>query len=228
VKLRISKTSTRLAISFLLATVAALPQTKSALETNPKGWRDIMPDASFKGWTRVPIPPDAPLKPEESLWKLDPVHHIVICEGDKLGHEWLRYDKQQYSDAIFHVEFRFVPVDTPNPKYNSGVFVRNSKDGKIWYQGQATMAGGYLFGDNPVNGEIKRFTLVKQQKGQKVNPAGEWNTYELEAIGNKISLWVNGAVNSEFTECGNPKGYVGLEAEGWRVEFRNVKVKDLK
>ena len=38
---------------------------------------------------------------------------------------------------------------------------------------------------------------------------------------------MNGAVVSEFDECEVRKGYVGLEAEGYRIEFRNLKLKVL-
>jgi hypothetical protein len=42
-----------------------------------------------------------------------------------------------------------------------------------------------------------------------------------------MSLWVNGAVTVEWPECEVPKGFVGLEAEGWKIEFRDVKLKAL-
>jgi len=32
-------------------------------------------------------------------------------------------------------------------------------------------------------------------------------------------------VTNQWKACGVPRGHAGLEAEGWRVEFRNVKVK---
>lgn len=40
-------------------------------------------------------------------------------------------------------------------------------------------------------------------------------------------LWVNGAAVSEFTDSEVARGYFGLEAEGYRVEFRNVRLKRL-
>ena len=43
-----------------------------------------------------------------------------------------------------------------------------------------------------------------------------------------MTLWVNGAVVNRWPDCEVPKGYVGLEAEGYRIEFRNVKVKSLE
>jgi hypothetical protein len=42
-----------------------------------------------------------------------------------------------------------------------------------------------------------------------------------------MTLWVNGAVVNQWPDCEVREGYVGLEAEGWRIEFRNAKVKSL-
>lgn len=68
--------------------------------------------------------------------------------------------------------------------------------------------------------------MTQEPAGLRVRPAGEWNTYELVARGQTISLWVNGAVTSEITVA-VPRGHFGLEAEGWRIEFRDLKVKPL-
>ena len=43
-----------------------------------------------------------------------------------------------------------------------------------------------------------------------------------------MTLWVNGAVANRWDDCQVPRGYVGLEAEGYRIEFRNVKVKPIE
>ena len=208
----------------ILLVAVSVAQTPSALESNPRGWTDILPDASLKGWTRAAIPPTDPLK-DFAGWKVDKASRTLLCEGDKLGHEWLRWDKE-LSDFIVHAEWRFRKLEG-EPRYNSGVFVRNSKDAVIWHQGQTGAGGGYLFGNTPVAGVVKRVSLREKMTENRVKPAGEWNIYEIRCDGRTIALWVNGAVVSEFTECEVPKGYLGLEAEGFPIEFRNVKVKAL-
>ena len=107
------------------------------------------------------------------------------------------------------------------------MFIRSGPDGKIWFQAQGTMAGGFLFGATPVDGAVQRFNLRQSMSENRVKPAGEWNIYELRAVGKQISLRVNGAVTSVFGECEVPRGFVGLEAEGYRVEYRNVQVKPI-
>ena len=206
--------------------VCGWSQTQSALDSDASGWINLLSDPSLQGWTRVPVPPTAALG-AVSQWKVDPASGNLICDGDKTGHEMLRYDRE-FADFILHVEYRFTPREG-DAKYNSGIYVRNNADGSIWHQAQAGSAsGGYLFGNTLVKGLAQRINLRDQLKENRVKPAGEWNTFEVRAEGPRIFLWVNGAVSSEFGQCEVPRGYVALEAEGYRIEFRNVKLKELR
>jgi len=207
----------------------ALSQTQSALESDAKGWMDLFADRTMKDWIRGPLWAAGKLRAgsldEPSPWKMDPATGILLCEGDKVGHEWMRYAKE-LGDCLYHVEWRFTKMDG-EPAYNAGVFVRTSSDGNVWHQAQATMAGGFLFGAFPVNGVSQRFNLRQSMSENRIKPAGEWNIYEIRAVGKVITLWINGAVTSEFKDCETLRGYIGLEAEGYRVEYRNVQMKSL-
>jgi hypothetical protein len=46
------------------------------------------------------------------------------------------------------------------------------------------------------------------------------------AKGPRVSLWVNGATVNDLETPVN-KGYLALEAEGYKIEFRNLKLKKL-
>ena len=187
-------------------------------------WIDLMPSPDLKGWTRVPIPP-VPGGDPKLQWRVDTAKHELICAGDG-QHEWLRSD-QEFGNFLMQVEWRFTPKEG-NPRYNSGIGVRLSKYGEIWFQAQTGLAGGYWFGDNIVDGAMKRFNLSKQAKENRVKPAGEWNLYEIRAEGDKLTLSINGAVVSETSGCVLRKGYIGLEAEGHEITFRTVKLKPLE
>jgi hypothetical protein len=200
---------------------AADIESKSQLQTDPHGWVSIQPGADLKGWTRVAIPPTNALGRQQ--WHVSTTAPLLICDGDG-GHDMLRLDKE-LGDCIFHVEFAFTPVTSGKDKYNSGVFIRNSADGTIWHQAQLTMNGGYLFGNSPADSKLKRFQLHPTE--QRMKPAGEWNTIEVTAQGKTLTVWLNGAVTSTWTECEVSKGYIALESEGYRIEFRNLKQKEL-
>ena len=88
---------------------------------------------------------------------------------------------KKLDDGTLHVEWRFVPVDD-GKRYNSGVFVRNSADGRIWHQAQTgDSSGGFLFGETPVNGELKRL----KQAGGGVKPAGSGMSSRSRAKGRR-------------------------------------------
>jgi hypothetical protein len=227
---KLSQSVQAIAGTFIVTTIllgvvsASGEETKSKLQSDPAGWVDILPSADLKGWYRVPVPPTGKLGREQ--WHVDAEKKVLICDGDG-GHDMLLFDKE-IGDAIFHFEFCYTKVEGKTG-YNSGAYVRNSKDGAIWHQAQFGDAkDGYLFGETPAaDGKKKWFNLSKQVTDMRVKPAGEWNTLEVTAVGKVLTLWVNGAVTCQFEECGREKGYVGLEGEGYRIEFRNLKVKEL-
>lgn len=83
---------------------------------------------------------------------------------------------------------------------------------------------------------------------QNANPHGEWNSAKIVADGPNIEHWQNGEKvleyelwtnqwyemirNSKFAEhpeFGDArKGYIGLQDHGDRVDFRNIKIKELE
>lgn len=194
----------------------AATERPSLLESQPAGWLDVQPKADLAGWVRGPWPATAELGPQQ--WSVDPATGHLVCDG-KGGHEWLRYDRE-LGDVAIQLEWRFTPVAGAD-KYNSGVLVRTARDLATWHQAQAGGTRGFLFG------LVEPARRVTQDAAlARLRPAGEWNTYEIVARGRKLSLWVNGAVTNEIP-INAERGYVGLEAEGWRIEFRNLRLKPL-
>lgn len=199
---------------------------KSALERDPKGWINLMPGKDLKGWTRVPLAADGKLS-TKNPWQVK--GDVLFCDGVGIW-EMLLYDRE-LKDGIFHVEWRFRKVEG-NPEYNSGIYVRTPKDGKLWHQVQVAHVKkrpfvGDIFGDTLVKGEKKR--VVTEGTGHKrANPPGEWNTYEITAKGKDLSAWVNGATTCVWKDCPLLKGHVGMQSEFYAIEFRNLKFKPLR
>jgi hypothetical protein len=207
----------RLLFSFL-----CLPILSMAADA---GWVDMLPGPHLSGWTRIGIPPSKPVS-EKQQWSVDSANHTLTCTGDQ-GHEWLRYDARQFDNFLYHVEWRFTPLDTPTPRYNSGVFFRNDKDGTVWHQAQTGAgAGGYIFADTMINGELKRVNLAKERKGKFEKEAGEWNTTDIRCEGKHCGLTINDQLSSE-TDLDVMRGYLGLESEGYLITFKNIRVKPL-
>jgi hypothetical protein len=79
----------------------------------------------------------------------------------------------------------------------------------------------------------KRYTVGKPTSSRsfptqrRVRPAGEWNHYLVRALEGTVTLWVNGEEVNAGTACAPASGYLALEAEGARVEFRNLRLREL-
>jgi hypothetical protein len=207
----------RLSILCLLGAAAAAAQPAKTI--------DLMPDESLKGWTRVAIPATDGLKPTMQ-WRVDKEQNALICSGLG-GHEWLRMD-QELGDYVLELDWRFTPRTPDERRYNSGVGIRLSSWGELWVQAQTGLAGAYLFGTNLVDGAIKSFNLRNQMKENRVKPAGEWNHFIIRVQGDTVTLDVNGMVVSEVHGIALRRGYIGLEAEGFEVAFRNIKLTPLE
>jgi hypothetical protein len=204
------------AAAFLLAAKPALAQTINLFPANHD-------DPQHEVWTRITIPPGHPVS-NVAQWHIDYAGRQIVCDGNG-GHEWLRFN-HEVGNFIFHVKWRFTPVTTANPNYNSGVFFRNNLDGSIWHQAQTTPNGGYLFGLTPVDGKPQGFNLQKDMKENRVKPAGQWNVYDIRCVGDTCTLAVNGEVVNT-AKVGIDKGYVGLESEGYSITFKDMKLKEL-
>ena len=183
---------------------------------------NLFPADAEAQWTRIAIPPTNPVS-TVAQWHIDAAKRTIVCDGNG-GHDWLKFN-HELRNFTFHVKWRFTPVPG-TPKYNSGVFFRNDADGTTWHQAQTGAGGGYVFGMTPVNGTITRFNEQKTMTENRVKPAGQWNVYDIRCVGDTCTLAVNGAtVNT--VKVGVDKGFIGLEAEGYKIEFKDFKVKEL-
>lgn len=202
--------------------------TPSTLEVDPKGWFDLFPGQDLAGWKRVPILPDTKLDPRNP-WKVMPQEKILHCDGVGIK-EMLLFDRN-FKDGVLHVEWRFPPVSDKKFGYNGGLYVRTAPTGQTWVQSQVAMLEkppfvADLFADILVDGKVQRVQSLGTGH-ERVRPVGQWNTHEVTCKGKTITAWLNGAMVTTWNDCPLPQGFVGLQAEFFAVEFRNLKFKEI-
>lgn len=198
----------------MLLLFCALSATAQSVNLFPADYRNQ--------WTRVAIPPTHPVS-NIAQWHIDASKRAIVCDGNG-GHDWLRFNRE-LGNFSFHLKWRFTP-QPGTPKYNSGVFFRNNEDGTIWHQAQTATDGGYIFGVTPVDGKLTPFNEQKNVKENRLHAPGKWNTYDILCVGRICMLAVNGAT-VDTIQTGVDKGYIGLESEGYRIEFKDFKVREL-
>ena len=74
--------------------------------------------------------------------------------------------------------------------------------------------------DNPKFGKL---THVKRMADLE-KPAGQWNTYEIAADGDTVTLTINGTLVNRATGCEVVPGKIVLTAEGSEIHFRHVRL----
>ncbi|HEX6881803.1 MAG TPA: DUF1080 domain-containing protein [Planctomycetota bacterium] len=55
-------------------------------------------------------------------------------------------------------------------------------------------------------------------------PPGEWNRMEVECRGRTITVWVNGTLVNQGSDCTADRGRIALQAEGAACEWRRVEL----
>ena len=200
----------------------------SELGKDPSGWIDLMPSPDLKDCIRVPLPPGAELS-ARNPWELSADGMTLACSAAEDVFEALLF-RRLFADGIFHVEWRF--RKTEREGYNSGVYVRTSPDALVWHQAQVArkakppIAGDFL-GKTFVDGKPGDLTEIMSKLPDRANPPGEWNTFEITCFGDSLTLWFNGAVTAVWRGVKVADGHVGLQAEKFDIDFRNVKFKPL-
>jgi len=141
------------------------------------------------------------------------------------GSGWLRSDRQ-YEDFELRLDFRFL-----NKGADTGILVRAGKEGKNWpaktYQVQTmdneSIAGLYVTG--LAKPKVKRDVALMRQHRK---PSGEWQSYAITLKGNRAEIALNGALITVADGLTVQPGHIGLKGQGAVVEFRNIRLKDLK
>ncbi len=162
---------------------------------------------------------------------------ILFSKPDKAGNMMLA---KQYADFILRFDFLL----TTNA--NNGVALRMKEvagDGiKSGTEIQILDDGGDPYkklADYQYNGSL--YGIAAAKRGF-LKPVGQWNTQEVRAIGSRVTVVLNGTVivDTDFNDVQktpdgkdhqgmhNLKGYIGLRAHHSRVDFRNIRIKEIR
>jgi hypothetical protein len=135
--------------------------------------------------------------------------------------------EQEYSNYHLHVEWRW-PKDAP-ANTNSGVLLHLHGPDAVWplcFEAQLkTGNAGQVVGmgldipDAPMQNNRKRAPKLADSSEK---PLGEWNTYEIFCRRDTIEVFVNGVRQNRVDQLPVSAGRIGLQMEGFPVEFRNV------
>ena len=184
---------------------------------------------NLNGWTIFVA--DSTIKPASFFYVKN---GMIETKGIPMG--YLR-TKKEYENYRLHVEWCY-----PEKPTNSGVFIHTVGPDKIWprhYQCQLKhlSAGDFIIQDIGLSATVRDTVYVSTEKvkpiAAKMKPssekkAGEWNSFDIVCKGNTVEVKVNGVLQNYATNCSVSKGGIGLQAEGSKIQFRNIWIERIK
>ncbi len=149
------------------------------------------------------------------------------------------FTKKEYANFIFRFEFKLQPGG------NNGIALRAPLGGNIAYEGMESQVlddtAAVYKNLQPYQFHGSIYGIFAAKRGS-LNPVGQWNREEIVCDGSKIKVTVNGKVivdgdldtvrNGTMDGHEHPgrfrkSGHIGFLGHGHRIEFRNLRVKEL-
>ncbi|MCY1719929.1 DUF1080 domain-containing protein [Prolixibacteraceae bacterium Z1-6] len=183
---------------------------------------------NLDGWTIYVE--DSTVDPAEYFYVND---EMIETVGKPVG--YLRSEKE-FENYKLHIEWRY-----PEKPTNSGILLHTVGPDLLWvshYQAQLKYqnAGDFIIHGVGNSATIRDTVytstadvkpLIAKEHPSSENPAGEWNSYDITCKGSTIEIKVNGVLQNVATNCSVTKGGIGLQAEGSKIQFRNLYVEPL-
>jgi len=200
-----------------------IPAALPALEP---GFASLFDGKTLKGWTLVGGHGPGYLAENEK----------IVCPAEGGGN---LYTEREYPNFVLRFEFLMEPGG------NSGVGIRAPLEGDAAYQGMEIQILDDQ--DSRYKGQLKPeqhhgsiYDVIPARTGY-LKPAGQWNEEEITANGRRITVKLNGViiVDSDLDIVKEPRvlkrhpglarttGHIGFLGHGTRVEFRNIRIKQL-
>jgi hypothetical protein len=166
---------------------------------------------------------------------------MVSCMVPRGGFGFLRY-KEQFADFHLSLEYRFPkPADAKARRGNSGVGIRTVPfDPKVGAKSRPSYASYEIQllddadrkPDKHSTASLYRYVAPKEQAAK---PSPEWNKLEVRCVGPRIEITLNGkkVIDVDQTTVKELKdkplkGYICLQNHGSRIDFRDVRVREIK
>ncbi len=217
-------------VALLCLMAAAAVPCPAADNTPPEGFTALFNGKDLTGWKGLVANPKA--RAEMSADKLAQEQakadesmraHWSVADGALVfdGKGKSLCTAKDYADFEMYVDWKILP------KGDSGIYLRGTPQVQIWDAGSRNVGSGGLYNnkENP-----------SQPSKIADKPIGEWNTFYIKMVGERVTVKLNGelvvdnVVMENYWERGKPiypSGQIELQNHGNTLYFKNVYLREL-
>jgi hypothetical protein len=219
--MRFSLPLRQLAVFAAVAVVFQFTPARAEEKKAEEGFTPLFNGKDLSGW-QMYLPKDAdPAK----TWSVK--EGIIHCTGQPYGYF---YSDKSVKNYVIRYEWRYPAEQPAKTTLNSGLLVHIQGPHKVWpkcIEAQGAYANhGKIF--QVSGGKATEVKDDQDARKKALKPKEEWHTTEVTCKADgMIIVKINGievaSCKSELTE-----GPIGFQSEGAAVEFRNIRIKELK
>jgi len=222
---------TTLAAATLLFLISAAGVSTAADNTTPEDFVALFNGKDLSGWkglvgnpkTRAAMTSEQLAEAQKTADDEMRAHWKVVdgaLEFDGKGKSLCT--AKDYGDFEMLVDWKILP------KGDSGIYLRGSPQVQIWDTADRPEGSGGLF-----NNKIHPAKPLKCAD----KPIGQWNTFRIKMVGEKVTVWLNGELVADAVVLENywerdkpiyPTGQIELQNHGNTLWFKNVYLREIK
>jgi hypothetical protein len=224
-----------------LLVLTAPGEANAADPQPPAGFAAVFNGKDLSGWHGMPhfdpyklaAMSEAQRKAQIESWTNEAKKHWTVENGELVNDgdgAYLTTDKP-FGDVELLIDYKTVP------KADSGIYLRATpqiqiwdftKEGGKWDLGADKGSGG-LWNNSP--GAPGKDPLVLADK-----PFGQWNSFRILQVGERVSVWLNGKHVVDHARLENfwdrklplpQKGPIQLQTHGGEIRWRNIFVREI-
>jgi hypothetical protein len=197
-------------------------------EKNLSGWWGLKTEDPVK-WKAF----SADKLAEKKAASLKDIAQHWSVDGEELvndGHGLYLSTQKNYGDFEFLVDYKTVP------KADSGIYLRGIPQVQIW---DSTEEAKFNIGANKGSGGLWNNSKGAPGKDPLVladKPFGQWNSFRIIMVGERVSVWLNGKLLVDHARMENyfnrkgqiPRtGPIQLQTHGGEIRWRNVFIREI-
>ncbi|MDE2657133.1 MAG: DUF1080 domain-containing protein [Verrucomicrobiota bacterium] len=229
------------AVALVAVSVFSFASTQSAQAgTPPEGFTALFNEKNLSGWwglkTEDPVKwkaLSADKLAEKKAASLKDIAQHWSVDGEELvndGHGLYLSTQKDYGDFEFLVDYKTVP------KADSGIYLRGIPQVQIW---DSTEEAKFNIGANKGSGGLWNNSKGAPGKDPLVladKPFGQWNSFRIIMVGERVSVWLNGKLLVDHARMENyfnrkgqiPRtGPIQLQTHGGEIRWRNVFIREI-